>query len=411
MTDVASHLEDLQRRWRDHVLPTYRVPGTAFVRGEGCALFDVEGRPYLDFLSGLAVANLGHAHPEVASAIAHQASTLTHTSNLFLTEPAVELAGRLAEVVGWPDAKVFFANSGAEANEAALKLARRHGLAQHAGKYRVVALEGSFHGRTMATLEATGQSAKHVAFEPLAGFVDHVAYDDAEALGGAVDDDTCAVLLEAIQGEGGVRPVPDDVLLAAREACDAHGALLIIDEVQTGTGRTGTWFAFQQTPITPDVITVAKGLANGMPIGACIARGTATGAFTPGDHASTFGGNPVSAAAANAVIKVMQREEIVARSATAGARLSDGLTALIGQVPYAAGVRGRGLLLGLELDAPVAARVEAACMQRFLVVNAVGADVIRLAPPLIVSDEELELALAALTEALQSVADDGRGRP
>ena len=401
---VGATTTELVERAAAHLMPTYGVPRATFLRGQGTVLFDAEDQPWLDFLSGLAVTSLGHAHPAVTAAVARQAATLVHTSNLFLTEPAVTLAERLAEVTGWPDAKVFLAQCGATANEAAIKLARRHGKSQHPDKVRVVALEGSFHGRTLATLEATGQPAKHEPFAPLAGFVDHVPHDDPDALTAAVTDRTCAVLLEVVQGEGGVRPVPAEVLAAARAACDAHGALLLVDEVQTGMGRTGPWFAFQGTEVVPDVVTVAKALANGLPIGACIARGTAAGVFQPGDHATTFGGNPVTCAAAIAVIDTIRDQGLLDRAATRSRRLVAGLEGLVGSAPLAAGVRGRGLLLGLELDAPVAAEVEAACRDRHLVVNAVAADVLRLAPPLTVTREEIDTAVTTIADALAAVA-------
>jgi acetylornithine aminotransferase len=397
---------DLAARAAERVMGTYPPPKAAFVRGKGTALFDAAGEVHLDFLCGLGVTNLGHAHPAVAAAVAEQAATLVHTSNLFVTEPAVALAERLSRILDWDDAKVFFAQCGATANEAAIKLARRHGKRQRDTKTRLVALEGSFHGRTLATLEATGQPAKHAPFAPLAGYVDHVPHDDPEALRAAVDEDTCAVLLEVVQGEGGVRPVPDEMLVAAREACDAVGALLIVDEVQTGIGRTGTWFAFQATPVVPDVVTVAKALANGLPIGACIARGAAADAFAVGDHGTTFGGNPVTCAAANAVLDTIEAEGVLAAATTRAKRLREGLEGLVGTAPHATGVRGRGLLLGLELDAPVAAEVEAACRARFLVVNAVAPDVVRFAPPLTVTRQEIDLCLAALTDALGAIADD-----
>jgi acetylornithine/N-succinyldiaminopimelate aminotransferase len=400
---------DLQARAAAHLMTTYPPATTAFVRGQGTALFDADGNTWLDFLCGLAVTSLGHAHPAVTRAVAAQAGTLVHTSNLFLTEPAVALAERLARITGWDDAKVFFAQCGATANEAAIKLARRHGKRQHPDKVRVVALEGSFHGRTLATLEATGQPAKHTPFAPLAGFVDHVAHDDPDALRAAVTDDTCAVLLEVVQGEGGVRPLSDAVLLAAREACDAHGALLVVDEVQTGIGRTGPWFAFQDTPVVPDVVTVAKALANGLPLGACIAHGPAAEVFAPGDHATTFGGNPVTCAAANAVLDTIEAEGLLASAAVRARRLRQGLERLAAGSLLAAGVRGRGLLLGLELTAPVAPDVTAACAARYLVVNAVGPDVVRLAPPLTVSRQEVDLALAALEEALTQVESASAG--
>ena len=406
-TVADAALSRMQARDAAHVLPTYGRRGLAFVRGEGTALFDPAGRPWLDFLTGLAVTSLGHAHPAVTRAVADQAATLVHTSNLFLTDPMLGTAERLARITGWDDARVFFAQCGATANEAALKLARRYGKDQHADKVRVVTLEGSFHGRTMATLEATGQVAKHERFAPLAGFVDTVPYDDPDALRDAVTDEHCAVLVEVVQGEGGVRPVPVEVLVAAREACDAHGALLLVDEVQTGMGRTGPWFAFQDSPVVPDAVTVAKALANGLPIGAMIAHGAAAGAFRPGDHATTFGGNPVTCAAANAVIDTIESDGLLAAAADRSAQLRAGVEALATTHPCVPGVRGRGLLLGVELDAPVARAVEAACEDRFLIVNAVGTDVVRLAPPLTVRADEVDLALAALGDALVAVADAG----
>jgi acetylornithine/N-succinyldiaminopimelate aminotransferase len=402
-------MASLAERAAAHVMPTYGTPKATFVRGQGSMLFEADGTAWLDLLCGLAVTSLGHAHPAVARAVGEQVATLVHTSNLYLTPPAVELAERLARITGWSDAKVFLAQCGATANEAAIKLARRHGKAQHPDKVRIVALEGSFHGRTLATLEATGQPAKHTPYEPLSGLVDHVPYDDADALTAAVTDDTCAVLLEIVQGEGGVRPVPAEVLAAARAACDAHGALLIADEVQTGMGRTGPWFAFQDTGIVPDVVTVAKALANGLPIGACIAHGPAAEVFGPGDHATTFGGNPVTCAAANAVIDTIEVGGLLGQAGTRSRRLVAGLQAMVGNVPHAAGVRGRGLLLGLELDAPVAAEVEAACRDRHLLVNAVAPDVLRLAPPLTISREEVDLALATIADALRAVAADRDG--
>ena len=402
-----TRLDDaLQSRADAHLMPTYGPARATFVRGKGTSLFDARDNAWLDFLSGLGVTSLGHGHPAVARAVAEQAATLVHTSNLFLTEPAVALAERLARILAWGDAKVFFAQCGATANEAAVKLARRHGKRQRDTKVRMVTLEGSFHGRTLATLEATGQPAKHLPFAPLAGFVDTVPYDDPDALRGAVTDDTCAVMLEVVQGEGGVRPVPEEVLLAARQACDLSGALLVVDEVQTGIGRTGPWFAVQESPVVPDVVTVAKALGNGLPIGACIARGEGATAFAPGDHATTFGGNPVTCAAANTVIDTIEADGILSTARARGQRLRDGLEGLADSAPFVTGVRGKGLLLGLELDVEVAARVEAACQERFLIVNAVAPNVVRLAPPLTVSRHEVDSALAVLAEALDEVADD-----
>lgn len=401
-TDTTT-LADWQARDAAHVMGTYGRRDLAFVRGEGTVLYDVDDRPSLDFLTGLAVTGLGHAHPAVTAAVAEQAGRLVHTSNLFLTEPMLGTAERLARISGWDDATVFFTQCGATANEAAIKLARRHGKRQHDGKVRVVTLDGSFHGRTLTTLEATGQPGKHAPFQPLAGFVDTVAHDDAQALRAAVTDDHCAVLLEVVQGEGGVRPIAPEVLQAAREACDAHGALLLVDEVQTGIGRTGEWFAFQGTSVQPDVVTVAKALANGLPIGACLARGEAAHVFEPGDHATTFGGNPVTCAAANAVIDTIEADDVLANVRARSRQLVDGVQALAGSHAHVTGVRGRGLLLGVELDAPVAKGVEAGCEQRGLVVNAVGADVVRLAPPLTVSADEVDRALVVLADTLDAV--------
>jgi acetylornithine/N-succinyldiaminopimelate aminotransferase len=388
------------------LMTTYPPADLAFVRGKGTALFDEQGDAWLDFLCGLAVTSLGHAHPAVTAAVARQAETLVHTSNLFVTEPAVGLAERLARITGWQDARVFFAQCGATANEAAIKLARRHGKAQHPDKVRLVTLAGSFHGRTLATLEATGQPEKHTPFEPLTGTVDIVPHDDPEALAAAVTDATCAVLLEPIQGEGGVRVVPETVLRAAREACDEAGALLMFDEVQTGIGRTGPWFAFQDAPVQPDVVTTAKALAGGLPLGACIARGAAAEVLRPGDHATTFGGNPVTCAAANAVIDTIEAENLLTTAAARSRRLSEGLERLVSEQALATGVRGRGLLLGLELARPVAAAVQAACRRRYLIVNAVAADVVRLAPPLTVERAEIDLALTGLAEALAEVGEE-----
>ena len=389
---------------RQRIMRTYPDTDVVFASGHGSWLVDTDGEEWLDFLSGIAVVALGHAHPAVTRAVTEQAATLVHTSNLFLTKPALELAERLAALAGWPDARVFFAQCGATANEAAIKLARRHGKLQHPDKVRIVTLEGSFHGRTLATLEATGQAGKHHPFMPLAGFVDTVAHDDPAALTAAVGADTCAVLLEVVQGEGGVRPLDAQMLAAARAACDAHGALLMVDEVQTGIGRTGSWFAFQQTDIVPDVMTLAKALGNGLPIGACIARGPAADAFQPGEHATTFGGNPVTAAAALAVLDVIESEGILASVFTRAAQLRMGFADLAAATGAVLEVRGVGLLLGVVLAAPVAADVAQRCRAARLVVNAVAPDVLRLAPPLNVSIEEVDIALeipeTAITEAI-----------
>jgi predicted acetylornithine/succinylornithine family transaminase len=384
-----------------HLMRTYPRTSTVFVRGQGSTLIDEHGESWLDLLGGLAVVGLGHAHPAVTTAVAEQAATLVHTSNLFLTPPALELAERLARVSGWDDARCFFAQCGATANEAAIKLARRHGKRQHPDKVRIVTLEGSFHGRTLATLEATGQPAKHAPFAPLAGFVDTVAHDDPDALEAAVDERTAAVLLEVVQGEGGVRPLDARMLLAARRAADARGALLIVDEVQTGMGRTGDWFAWQGSPVVPDVMTLAKALANGLPIGAVVAHGAAADALGPGDHATTFGGNPVTAAAANAVIDTIEREGLLERVRVVGERLAAGLRPLAARYPQVAGVRGRGLLLALVLDVPLAPALESALRAERVIAGAIGTQVLRLAPPLTIGDDEVEQALAAIASAME----------
>jgi len=392
---------------RRRMQPSYATPSTVFVRGEGAVLVDADGEEWLDLLAGIAVTTLGHAHPAVTAAVAEQAATLVHTSNLFLTAPALRLMDRLAGLLGWDDARFFMAQCGATANEAALKLTRRHGLAQRPGKSRVVALEGSFHGRTLATLELTGQPAKRAPFEPLAGFVDHVPHDDAAALTAAVGPDTCAVVLEVVQGEGGVRPVPADVLAAAREACDRHGALLWVDEVQTGIGRTGSWFAFQQVGVEPDVVTLAKGLGNGLPIGLCVARGAAAEALQPGQHGTTFGGNPVTAAAALAVLDVVESEGLLAAVAARAAQVRLAMADLAARTGLVREVRGMGLLLGVVLAAPVAAAVEARCRTERLIVNAAAPDVIRLAPPLVITAEQTARALGILAGAIEAVGSEG----
>ena len=395
-----------REEWLDiasrRIMRTYPSTDVLFVSGQGSWLTDAEGERWLDLLSGIAVTAIGHAHPAVAAAVAEQAGRLVHTSNLFLTTPALELAERLAALAGWPDARVFFAQCGATANEAAIKLARRHGKAQHPDKVRLVTLEGGFHGRTLATLEATGQASKHAPFLPLAGFVDTVPHDDPAALAAAVGPDTCAVLLEVVQGEGGVRPLSAEVLAAARAACDEHGALLMIDEVQTGVGRTGSWFGFQQTDVVPDVVTLAKALGNGLPIGACMARGAAADVLQPGDHATTFGGNPVTAAAALAVLDVIEHEDVLAAVATRAAQFRIGLADLAAATGSVLEVRGSGLLLGIVLAAPVAGEVAARCREERLILNAVGPDVLRIAPPLTIGASEVETALDILGRAITS---------
>jgi len=389
------HLHDLDA---EHVMQTYARLPVAFVRGEGTVLWDSEGKRYLDFLGGLAVTSLGHSHPAVADALADQARTLLHVSNLYYNALQPELAERLDGLLGG-GGRVFFCNSGAEANECAIKLARRHGQS-HGGpaRHEIVAAFGSFHGRTLTTLAATGQPQKHEPFQPLPPGFRHVPFADVESLRAAVDERVCAVMLEPVQGEGGVQPAPPGYLEAVRTLCDEREALLVIDEVQTGLGRTGRWFGFEHSSVRPDVVTLAKALGNGVPIGACWARADVAEAFRAGDHATTFGGQPLAARAALAVLDVMASLDVPAMAARAGARLSELLTKLPGIVS----VRGPGLLVAAELgagiDAPTVAR---ACLDAGLVVNAVTPTALRLAPPLLVSDTEIDEAVGLLGGVLQ----------
>ena len=395
-----SALADLEALDAEHVMQTYGRLPVAFVRGEGTLLWDSEGRQYLDFLSGLAVTSIGHAHPAVADALADQARTLLHVSNLYYNDLQPRLAARLDALLGG-GGKVFFANSGAEANECAIKLARRHGQTRGGpARYEIVSAYGSFHGRTLASLAATGQPQKHEAFQPLPPGFRYVPYGDVDALAASLDDRACAVMLEAVQGEGGVQPAPPGYLEAVRSLCDEREALLIVDEVQTGLGRTGRWFGFEHAGIVPDVVTMAKALGNGVPIGACWARAEVAVDLRAGDHASTFGGQPLAARAALAVLDVMEAADVPARACAAGARLQAGLAGLPGIVS----VRGAGLLLAAELAPGIAAgEVARACLHAGLIVNAVTPSALRLAPSLLVSDAEIDQAVDLLAGALAGV--------
>jgi predicted acetylornithine/succinylornithine family transaminase len=378
----------------DRLMTTYPPTTVTFVRGEGSRLWDDNGRQYLDFLSGLAVTSLGHAHPVVAEAVCAQAHTLLHVSNLFGTEPQREVAATIDRLVAAGPGRVFFCNSGAEANECALKLARRWG---GRGRYVVVSTYGSFHGRTLATLHATGQPAKHEPFQPLPEGFRHVAWRDVDALASALDPSVAAILLEPVQGEGGVNPAGPDYFQAVRRLCDERGALLIVDEIQTGLGRTGAWFGFQHYGVRPDVVTVAKALGNGVPIGACWARDEVAAAFQPGDHATTFGGQPLATAAARAVLAVMEAEDVPGRARARGAYL----TAALEKLPNVEGVRGLGLLVAVELaEGKEAAPVAAAALEAGLVVNAVTPTALRLAPSLLVTEDEIDQAVAILETLL-----------
>ncbi len=394
---------------RSALMHTYPDPPVTFVRGAGTELFDVEGRRYLDFLSGLAVTSLGHAHPVVAEAVADQARTLVHTSNLFGNVIAPEVALTLDRLVGGgterAGGQVFFGNSGAEANECALKLARKWA---GPGRHVVVSTWDAFHGRTLATLHATGQPEKHAPFAPLPEGFEHVPYDDYDALDAACDPArVAAVLVEPILGESGVIVPSSDYLGGLRTLCTERGILLMVDEIQTGLGRTGRWFAFQHADVRPDVVTMAKALGNGVPIGACWARAEVAAAFGPGDHGSTFGGQPLAAAAARATLAVMEAEDVCGRARRAGSRLRRGLLGLPGVV----GVRGEGLLLGAALEVARAREVTAAALARGLVVNAPRPDTIRLAPPLLVSEAEVDEGLGIVAAALSDVLVRGGARP
>jgi predicted acetylornithine/succinylornithine family transaminase len=379
-----------------YLMSTYAAPSVTFVRGQGSYLWDEEGRRYLDFLSGLAVTSLGHAHPAVAEALCHAANTLLHTSNLFGTVPGPEVAATLDRLIGG-DGKVFFANSGAEANECAIKLARK--WAGH-GRYVVLSAYGSFHGRTLATLHATGQPAKHEAFQPLPDGFRHVAWQDIEALEKAVTPEVAAILLEPVQGEGGVWPAGPEYFQAVRRLCDERGLLFMVDEVQTGLGRTGRWWGFQHYGIRPDVVTVAKALGNGVPIGACWARSEVASAFVAGDHATTFGGQPLAASAARATLAVMEAVDVPDLSRQRGQYLTEKLSAL----PSVRAVRGLGLLLGVEVAGAQAKTVVAKCMEQGLVVNAVTDSALRLAPSLLVSEAEIDEAVDILGRVLEGAS-------
>jgi predicted acetylornithine/succinylornithine family transaminase len=397
---VNDPFERLRAAEAAYHMPVYGRQPVAFVRGSGTLLWDSAGREYLDFVAGIAVMSVGHSHPKVVEAIREQAGLLTHVSNLYYTEPQVRLAGRLHDLLGW--GKVFFANSGAEANECAVKLARRWQREQgRPGRAGLVAALGSFHGRTVATLAATGQPAKHEPFAPLPPeLVHHVPLNDPDALDVAVDDGIGALLLEVVQGEGGINPATPEYLKAARELCDERGVLLMFDEVQTGLGRTGRWFAFQHAGVTPDVVTLAKALGGGLPIGACIARDEIADAFRPGDHATTFGGGPVPCAAALAVLDVIASEGLVENSASMGDRLVSALHDALDGNPIVREVRGVGLLVGVELTGEFSRDVVDACRERALLVNNVRPDMIRLSPPLTVSPKDVDRAVAVLAEVL-----------
>jgi acetylornithine aminotransferase len=389
--------QELTARWQGALMNNYGTPRLALVRGEGARLWDADGRQYLDFVGGIATNALGHAHPAVVEAVSRQIASLGHVSNLFMAEPPVALAERLLQLFG-RDGRVFFCNSGAEANEAVFKLGRL------TGRTRMVATDGGFHGRTMGALALTGQPAKQDPFLPLPGDVTHVPYGDAQALAAAVTEDTAFVIIEPIQGENGVVVPPPGYLKAARAITAATGALLVLDEVQTGIGRTGHWFEYQaHEGVLPDVVTLAKQLGGGLPLGATVAFGRAAELLRPGQHGTTFGGNPVACAAGLAVLDTIENEGLLENVKRQSEKLRDGIESL--GHPLVSHVRGAGLLLGIVLTESLAPRVQQAAQDAGLLVNAPAPDVVRLMPPLNLGDDEVD----AFLRALPGVLDEAQG--
>ena len=408
MIQIREPLRDRVERARRLLTPNYRPQPVIFTGGQGPYLFDTEQKKYLDFAAGIAVSALGHGHPVLSAAIAEQARSVLHVSNLYFTGPEIELAEKLTSL-SFAD-RVFFANSGTEANEAAMKLARRYmRLVRGEDRFEFVCAERSFHGRTWASISATGQPKYHRGFEPLVpGFV-HVPYGDLAAIRGAITDKTCAVFVEPIQGEGGVVVPPDDYLPGLRALCDEQGVLLILDEVQTGVGRTGRWWAHEHTGVTPDIMTLAKGLGGGVPVGAMLCSEAVSAGFAPGAHASTFGGNPLACAASLAVLRVIEQEGLCDHVEEIGAYLRDGLATLATKYDALGEVRGRGLLTGIvfDPDALAPADIVAACRERGLLLTIAGGEVLRLTPPLIVGRSHVDDALDMLDAAVGAVGRHG----
>ena len=384
----------------EHLLSTYARLPVEFERGEGVWLWDTEGRQYLDALSGIAVCGLGHAHPDVARAIAEQAARLVHTSNLYGIPHQSTLADRLCSLSGME--RVFFCNSGAEANEAAIKIARLYGHSRDIDNPAIIVTKNSFHGRTMATLTATGNRKVQAGFEPLVqGFV-RVPYNDVGAIRKVAENSSnvVAVLVEPVQGEGGINMPADDYLVELRQLCDAQNWLLMLDEIQTGMGRTGNWFAFQHTGIQPDVVGIAKALGNGVPVGACMARGVAAKMMKPGSHGTTFGGNPLATRAALAVLDAMESGDLVAQAARRGQQLMDGFRKQLADLPGIESIRGRGMMIGIELDRPCGELVGRA-INRGLLINVTAERVVRLLPPLITSENQAEMIVEIVSELIR----------
>ncbi|QHF20514.1 acetylornithine transaminase [Rathayibacter sp. VKM Ac-2762] len=395
---TASRTGSARDRYSAAMMQTFAPPLAVLERGEGCRVWDVDGREYLDFLGGIAVNSLGHAHPVFVEAVTRQAGALAHVSNYFATAPQIELAETLRRLTGAGETgRVYFANSGTEANEAAFKLAR---LNAAGGRHRVLALQNAFHGRTMGALALTGKAALRAPFEPMPGGVEHLEAS-IEALEAALDESVAALIVEPIQGEAGVIPLPAGYLERARELTREHGALLIVDEIQTGVGRTGRWFAYQEAGILPDAVTLAKGLGGGFPVGALVTFGEASDLLQKGHHGSTFGGNPLATAVAGAVLAEIERADLLGNARERGAQIVDALTAL--DSPLIGGVRGAGLLLGIALTRPVAAELAAACLDAGLIVNAANDSSIRLAPPLVVTAADVAEFAERFGRALQTL--------
>lgn len=394
-TNTANDGASLVSQWPHTLMDNYGTPPVGLVSGKGAILVGEDGKEYIDLLAGIAVNSLGHAHPEVVEAVTQQISSLGHVSNLFASAPAVTAAQKLKERVGDDSARVLFCNSGAEANEAAFKIARL------TGRTRILAAQHGFHGRTMGSLSMTGQPGKRKAFEPMPMGVEFYPYGDLDYVRKLVEinpNDTAAIILEPIQGETGVIPAPEGFLAGLREICDEYGILLMVDEVQTGAGRTGDFFGYESSGIVPDVITMAKGLGAGLPIGACIGVGKAAGLFTPGTHGTTFGGNPVVCAAANVVLDLLD-ESFLAGVAAKGEKFRE----ILGNSSHIMQIRGRGLMLGLVLNKPVAKDVVARGLEKGVILNAPAANVVRITPPLIISDEEIERAAGIIIDILKEL--------
>jgi acetylornithine/N-succinyldiaminopimelate aminotransferase len=396
-----SESEALRARFEAAMMLNYGTPPLAIARGEGSRVWDVDGHQYLDLIGGIAVSALGHAHPAIVEAVTAQVGKVAHTSNLFVHEPGVLLAEKLLSLLH-AEARVFFCNSGTESVEAALKVVRRK---QGPGRPVIVAADHGFHGRTMGSLAITGKESIRAPFAPFGFDVRFVEYGDLAALRAAVDETVAAVVLESTQGEGGVVPAPAGYLAAARQACDDAGALLVLDEIQSGIGRTGAWFAHQAEGIIPDVMTLAKGLGGGLPIGATIGFGASGAALQPGDHGSTFGGNPIACAAALAVLDTIERDGILANVKSVGETLASGIAAI--DHPLLTGVRGSGLWLGAVLSEPKAPAVTSAARAAGFLVNAVQPDVVRLAPPLILTQAEAAEFVGALPGLLDQAGEQG----